>query len=209
MTRRSVIGVGLLWSLGALTLPSCTQGTPSGAAPGTAEDVFTPVLSVQELMEDIIDPVADWVFDAAVVDVSAAGISETMPRTDDDWRHVERGLLILAESSNLLQMQRPMVPPGDESLAEPPGGAELTPREIEARIAADRALWNQYAAELRMAAVASLESVRAHDTDALFDVGDRIDRACESCHLEFWYPGDKALVLEQREKQVTYDPPTP
>jgi hypothetical protein len=38
-------------------------------------------------------------------------------------------------------------------------------------------------------------------------VGDKIDRACESCHLEYWYPGDKQLVLENQRKKVTVDPP--
>lgn len=206
MSRRSVIAVGLITSLAALTLQACSQDTQPDTASATA--ALTPVLSVRELMEALIDPVADWVFDAAVVDVSAEGISETMPQTDEDWQRVENGLLILAESTNLLEMPRPMVPAGEETDKEP-GGPELTPAEIEARITADRGLWNRHAEELREAALASLAPVRAHDADALFDVGDRIDRACESCHLEFWYPGDKALVLEDREKTVTYDKPTP
>jgi len=208
MSRRSVVAVGLFAGLAALTLQACSRG----AQPDTAADsagTLTPVLSVRELMDALIDPVADWVFDAAVVDVGAGGISETMPQTDEDWQRVEHGLLILAESSNLLEMPRPMVPAGDDSLDTAPGGPELTPAEIEARITADRDLWNRHAEELREAALASLGPVRAHDSSALFDVGDRIDRACESCHLEFWYPGDKPLVLEDREKTVTYDPPNP
>ena len=55
-------------------------------------------------MEHIIDPTADWVFDAAVVDVTAKGVVETKPLTDDDWLKVERGGLLLAESMNLLKM---------------------------------------------------------------------------------------------------------
>ena len=77
---------------------------------------FTPVLSVKELMEHIVDPIADWIFDAAVIDVSEKGTVETLPLTDEDWTRVERGALILAESANLLKMPRMMVPPGDESL---------------------------------------------------------------------------------------------
>jgi len=208
MSHRSVVAVGLLTGLAVLTLQACSRETQPDATPASAASL-SPVLSVRELMEALIDPVADWVFDAAVVDVSAGGTSETMPQTDEDWQRVEHGLLILAESSNLLEMPRPMVPAGDESLDEEPGGPELTPAEIEARIATDRGLWNRHAEQLRDAALASLEPVRAHDSSALFDVGDRIDRACESCHLEFWYPGDKPLVLEDRQKTVTYDKPKP
>ena len=67
-------------------------------------------------MEHIVDPIADWVFDAAVIDVSEKGVVETKPLTDEDWLKVERGALILAESANLLKMPRAMVPPGDKSL---------------------------------------------------------------------------------------------
>lgn len=102
---------------------------------------FTPVLSVKELMEHIVDPIADWIFDAAVVDVSEKGTVETLPLTDEDWTRVERGALILAESANLLKMPRTMVPPGDESLKKQPGGPELTPAEIEAKVKKDPALW--------------------------------------------------------------------
>ena len=32
-------------------------------------------------------------------------------------------------------------------------------------------------------------------------------RACEACHLEYWYPGDREAVLKQQNSTVTYDPP--
>ena len=67
-------------------------------------------------MEHIVDPIADWIFDAAVIDVSEKGTVETKPLTDEDWLKVERGALILAESANLLKMPRTMVPAGDKSL---------------------------------------------------------------------------------------------
>jgi len=195
--------------LSALSWAACT-GQP--AAPPPASDLsasLTPVLTVKELMEHIVDPIADWVFDAAVVDVSQKGIVETMPLTDDDWRKVEDGALILAESANLLKMPRAMVPPGDEQLKKATGGPELTPTEIEAKIKQDPALWNKNADGLRTAALDVLEIVRARNADKLFEAGDKIDKACENCHLEYWYPGDKKAVLENSQKKVTYDKPKP
>jgi hypothetical protein len=158
-------------------------------------------------MEHIVDPIADWIFDAAVIDVSEKGVVETRPLTDEDWLKVERGALILAESANLLKMRRSMVPVGDASLSAAPGGPELTPAEIETRVRNDPAMWNRHADALRTAALASLPTVRSKDAEGLFDVGDRIDRACESCHLEYWYPGDREAVLENQRKTVTYDKP--
>jgi hypothetical protein len=191
--------------MGALLFTGCEQPavTPSAAeAPS-----FTPVLSVKELMEHIVDPIADWIFDAAVVDVSEKGTVETLPLTDEDWTRVERGALILAESANLLKMPRTMVPPGDESLKKQPGGPELTPAEIEAKVKKDPALWAKHADGLRDAALESLQIIKARDAQGLFNVGDKIDKACEGCHLEYWYPGDKKAVLEDQQKRVTYDKP--
>jgi hypothetical protein len=158
-------------------------------------------------MEHIVDPIADWIFDAAVVDISEKGVVETKPLTDEDWLKVERGALILAESANLLKMPRAMVPAGDASLKAARGGPELTPAEIEGKVRQDPAMWNRHADALRAAALESLTIIRARDADGLFDVGDKIDKACESCHLEYWYPGDKEVVLENQRKTVTYDKP--
>jgi hypothetical protein len=192
--------------LGTFLLQSCAQ--PPAAAPAVAEaPPLTPVLSVKELMEHIVDPIADWVFDAAVIDISEKGIVETKPLTDEDWLKVERGALILAESANLLKMPRTMVPVGDKSLNKAPGGPELTPAEMEAKVKKDPAMWNQHADGLRTAALESLKIIKARDPDGLFTAGEKIDKACEGCHLEYWYPGDKKAVLESQQKTVTYDKP--
>jgi hypothetical protein len=159
-------------------------------------------------MEHIIDPTADWVFDAAVVDVSAKGIVETKPLSDDEWLKVERGGLMLAESTNLLKMPRKMAPPAQDT-NKPSKGAEpeLSPEQIQAKIDQDRALWNKYADGLRDAALSTVKVARARDAEALFNVGSEIDKACENCHLEYWYPGDKKAVLEDEAKHVTITPP--
>jgi hypothetical protein len=183
---------------------------PPSAAPvasvSSATDL-TPVLSVKELMEHIVDPIADWIFDSAVIDISEKGVVETKPQTDDDWLRVERGALILAESANLLKIPRAIVPAGDKSLNDAPGGPELTPVEIEAKVKQDSDAWNRHADGLRTAALEALTTIRARDAEGLFKVGDKIDKACESCHLEYWYPGDKKTVLENQQKTVTYDKP--
>jgi hypothetical protein len=205
MSRASAIAAAGSLLIAPLLFYGCEQPEVTPAAAEAPS--FTPVLSVKELMEHIVDPTADWIFDAAVIDVSGKGTVETLPLTDEDWTRVERGALILAESANLLKMPRAMVPPGDKSLSQEPGGPELTPSEIEARIKKDPTLWAKHSDGLRDAALESLKVIKARDAQGLFDVGDRIDKACESCHLEYWYPGDKKAVLEDQKKRVTFDKP--
>jgi hypothetical protein len=204
LTRAAVFAFALVVAGFAFLRYSRAPAPAPASAPVDA--ALTPILSVKELMEHVIDPTADWIFDAAVVDVNTNGVKTMVPVTDEDWLKVERGALLLAESSNLLKMTRPMVPQGTSAAARAPGepAPELSPAQIEAKIKADPAVWNRHADELRTVAVASLAPIRAHNTDALFQIGADIDRACESCHLEFWYPGDKKAVLEDQKKRVTY-----
>ena len=56
---------------------------------------------------------------------------------------------------------------------------------------------------LRAEAIRIIEMVMARNVDALFDAGSRLDQACENCHLEYWYPGDKKAVLEDERKRAT------
>ena len=212
MIRSAIVSVGIV-VVGAAVLSQCTakpSPAPQAAAPAVAGDALTPVLSVKELMEHIIDPTADWIFDAAVTDVNAKGTQTTTPVSDEDWLKVERGALLLAESSNLLKMPRAMVPAGTPVNEAPrtPGepAPELTPAQIEEKVNANRALWNSHADELRRVALDSLKVVKARNIDALFQIGSDVDKACENCHLEFWYPGDKKAVLEDQQKKVTFEP---
>jgi hypothetical protein len=189
-----------------MSKPATTTAAATPAAP-SLDSSLAPTLSVKELMEHVIDPTADWIFDAAVIDITHTGVSETKPLSDEDWLKVERGGYLLAESTNLLKIPRRMVPPEDEGKPHQPGEPELPPEQIQAKIERDRALWYTHADGLRTAALEAVRVAKARDFDGLFKVGDRVDKACEACHLEYWYPGDREAVLKDQSSKVTYDPP--
>jgi hypothetical protein len=189
----------------ALAVTAAACNARPGATTAEAPAVLTPVLSVKELMQHIVDPQADLAFDAVVVDVTPKGVVETVPTTDEDWTRIERGMWVLAEASNLLKMPRKMAPDGEGNTE--PGGPELTPLQIEAKVKAEPALWNSHADQLRMEAMKIVDIVKARDTHKLFDAGSALDRACEGCHLDFWYPGDREAVQKDRESRVYTVPP--
>jgi hypothetical protein len=209
MVRRLLVVVGGIWS--AVLLQQCA--TQPAAAPEPAKNAWVadvkPTLTIRELMTHFIDPTADFVFDAVVYDSSTRGTNHTVPVSDDDWAKVERGAWQLAESANLLMIPRQAEPPNTPGVALRPGerAPELSGAEIEAKIDADRAKWNRHADALRVASLKAIEIVKARNPEGIFDAGTEIDRACESCHLEYWYPGDRAAVVADQEKKVTFDPP--
>jgi hypothetical protein len=196
--------------IGAWALALAIAAAGCDATPAPADDAappaLTPVLTVQELMEHIIDPQADYVFNAVAYDVGPQGAVEIRPTTDDDWTRIERGAWVLAESASLLKLSRRMAPahvtrPGG------PGAPELSPLEIEAKVKANPQLWNSHADQIRAEALEIVEIVKARNTEALFEAGTALDRACEGCHLDFWYPGDRPAVQRDRESTAYVVPP--
>ena len=204
-TRRRRLAGAVLLLFNAGALPSCTSKSVPEA--NSAPSDLTAYVSIKELMQNIIDPIADNIFDAVGSDVTAKGIVDIRPVTDDDWAKVRQGAVTLAESTNLLKMPRPVAPPGDTNKSIGPNAPELSPEQIQAKIEQDRALWNRHANQLRDDALKVLAIVKAKDVDALFQAGSDIDRACETCHLEYWYPGDKKAVLEDERQRATIIPP--
>ena len=183
MKTQSFIAAGVLLFVIALIEQCAPKPAPPPPAPA-----LTPIVSVKELMENIVDPSADIIFDSVVTNVSAKGIVETKPTSEEDWINVERAALLLAEATNLLKMPRLAAPPNDTT-AQP---SELTAAQVQAKIEADRAQWAKYADGLRDVAVKGIAVAKAKDVDGVFELGGALDTACENCHLEYWYPGDKA-----------------
>lgn len=198
--RCLVTAAGVLF-LGALA-SQCTSSKP--APPATTASPLLgdlkPVVSVKELMENEIDPLADNIFDAVGTEVSAKGLVERAPKTDVDWAKVRTGAVVLAEAANLLKIPRPFAPPGVLNNSSGPNARELSPDAIRAKVEADKTLWNSHVEDLRAVAIEVLDIVKRKDTAALFAAGGKLDEACESCHLEYWYPGDRKFH-EDREKK--------
>jgi hypothetical protein len=149
-----------------------------------------PVGTIREVMHGIVEYQANVVFNAVTVTVSAAGTEEKQPRTDEDWDVVEHAALTLAESANLLTVPGRTVATPEEEKADPVPG-ELPPTQIQAKIAANQDLWLQHVRDLQAAALEALKITHDRNVEGLFNIGEKIDQACESCHLEFWYPDEK------------------
>ena len=208
MRNPAVISVALL---GVSVLTSAC--TPSKAAPVVPPPQqlwgeLKPVVSVKELMRDMIDPASDLVFDAVGAVVTKSGTVERGPKTDADWDRIRSGGVMLAEGVYLLKIPRPFAPPGDENNSSGPEPEELSPAQIKAKLEADPVLWNAKIEALRNVGLEVLEIVRKRDAHELWDAAENLDQACESCHIIYWYPGDKKLLdkLDRRLNELSAVP---
>jgi hypothetical protein len=203
----SVVRAGAVAGLLAASI-ACSSPKPAAppAAAAPAAPVMVPVVSVKELMRFDIDPVADNIFDAVTWDISRKGVIATEPKTDEDWEKVKTGAVSLAENIYLLKVRRPFAPPGDVNNSTGPNPPELSPSQIQAKLDKDPVLWDAKIEALRNAAKEVMAVVDKRDVKALFEASADIDMACEGCHLEYWYPGDRAAVEDDARQRARFDP---
>lgn len=165
-------------------IASCRSQPQPAAAPAGP----VPVGTVREVMRAIVDPSADVLFNAVATTISAAGVEDKQPRTDEEWEHVQRGALTLVEAANLLALPRRVAQPHEENTSAV--AEELTPLQIQAKIEANRESWLKHVMQLQSVAREAWKTTYERDPKGLFEVGEHIEKACESCHMEFWYPDE-------------------
>jgi hypothetical protein len=116
------------------------------------------VLSLKQVMEWVIDPNADVVWDSVKSISNIKGTIEIYPRTDAQWEAVRNSAATLVEAGNLLM--------------------------IEGR-AKEGNQWMEYSKRLSRTAEIALKAAQDKNKDALFDAGGKIYNACKACHDKY------------------------
>ena len=135
-------------------LCSCT----SVATPAVVPSPFAETVNIKELMEWVIDPTVDVIWDSVKYIETAEGTKEIAPRTPQEWEAVRNAAAALAESSNLLMIQQ---------------------RAREGKE------WLAAATSLRIAATGAMQAAQEKDQKRLFDAGGNIYNACSACHFSY------------------------
>src|SRR5712692_3007654 len=163
--------------------------TAKQSEPAQQEPEFRPTATIKEIMDSMVDPGADFVWNSVETTVSAKGAEEKAPHTDEEWKDVRRHAMMLIEGTNLLLMPGRHVAHPGEKADEPK--VELAPEQIDQMIAQDRPSFVKLVHGLHDAGMESLKAIDKKDAELLLNTGDGIDKACENCHLKYWYPNDK------------------
>lgn len=135
---------------GILLLSSC--GAPPPAPP------FTTTVALKQVMEWVIDPAADVIWDSVKSIITDKGVKEIAPHTDAEWDNVRNAAATIVEAGNLLM--------------------------IDGR-AKDQKEWMAAAHRLSEAGSQALKAAQAKNTTALFDEGGNIYKACAACHAKY------------------------
>jgi hypothetical protein len=179
-TRLSLLAIALLFLVN-----TCSRGEKQTPA---AQSEFRPTATIKDIMDSIVDPSADELWESVSTTVDATGVHEKFPQTDEQWKAVRRDAIRLLEGSNLLLIPgRIVAKPGEKS--ENPG-IELEPEQMQVLIDKDREAFVKLAHGLHDRVMVAFKAIEAKDKEALLDSGDGIDQACENCHMKYWYPNE-------------------
>ena len=184
------------WTVIALLLcvaSGCSRSAPAAAAPA-------PTATIKDLMDAMVDPNAEYLFDNIVEIVDETGIIDKTPKTDAEWKEVRRRALMLVEAPNLLVAPGRIVAKPGEKPEYPE--VENSPEQIQKLIDGDREAFVRRARRLQDAATLALKAIDNRDKKDLFAKLGEVDKACESCHLHYWYPNDKRAQQAAKEDGV-------
>lgn len=140
----------LLLSAGTFAFGSCAK--PPEPPP------FKPVVDVKLLMDGIVDPSADLIWENSGTIVESTGVTERKPKNDEEWTNVRNRAMMVAEAGNLLMM---------------------VPR------AKDTGDWMKYSQELIDSGTATMRAAEAKDVEKLFATGGQVYQACTNCHRNY------------------------
>jgi hypothetical protein len=142
--------------IATLILVAAVTGAACGGPPPPP---YKPVADVKQLMQGIVDPASDVVWESVATIFTKDGVEERRPRTKQQWENVRNHAMMLAEAGNLLMMP-PRAKDGDQ--------------------------WMKRAQELVDTATIALRAAESQNVEQLLQIGGVIDEACENCHKKYW-----------------------
>jgi hypothetical protein len=166
------------------SVASPTAALPTPAAPPP----FAITASIQELMDAVIDPAADALWDSVGTTVTAKGTVVRQPRSEEDWKDARRRAIALIEGTNLLIMDgRKLVAPGSAVLDQNTQGV-VSAKEGQELLESQHQTFVQFSRALHDVGEQMLKAIDSKDPVGMMNAGAAMDGVCENCHLTFWYP---------------------
>lgn len=148
-----------------------------------AEPVSTTTL--QELMAAVVTDTTNVLWNAALLD-PPAGADKPAP-TDAQWQEFRDNALQLQSIPALLLTAGLQIAPAGTPATE----GSLAPDAIAALREDKWDAWHAQVTILQEAVAASLRAIDAKDFDGMLQAGDTMYAVCDSCHQQFWYPGQQ------------------
>ena len=139
-------------------LATCSAPDETEAAAQAGGPAYNTSLNVTQLMNLVLEPASDILWDSGGWVLDASGYEELYPTTDEGWAYVRAQAAIVVEAGNMLAL---------------PGRAE------------DNDAWLIYAQGLSEAGVLAMEAAATHNEEDFFQAGAQLYSVCTACHQAY------------------------
>ncbi len=139
-------------------LAACSAPDETETAISTDAPAFNTSLDVTAIMNLVLEPASDILWDSGGWVLDASGYEELYPTTDEGWDYVRAQAAVVVESGNMLAL---------------PGRAE------------DNDAWMIYAEGLSEAGVLAMEAAASHNEEDFFQAGAQLYSVCTACHQAY------------------------
>lgn len=151
-----VVSVALFVSgIGFVIASARTRQT---APPVAAVVTTTPVASIKQIMNGIVNPDAYVIYNAVGTKTSSKGVEEIAPQNDEEWAAVANAAAAVVESGNLLLM-------GDRAI--------------------DQGDWVKLTRQFMDQGKLALQAAGAKNKDGIVSAGGDLNTTCDNCHAKY------------------------
>ena len=128
---------------------------PAFALGCARQQLFKSAPNVEQVMKTMVDPAAKLIWGSVSISVTADGVEEKFPRTDQAWSELRNAAAALTESGNSLKADNR---------------------------AAANSEWMRWSQSLVEAAAETLTAIDAKNPDGILAAGEHIYNTCVGCH---------------------------
>ena len=118
----------------------------------------TPVASIKQIMNGIVTPNANVIYNAVGSTITGTKIEEFAPKNDKEWEAVGDSAAAIVESGNMLLVSDRLV---------------------------DNREWVSYTQRFIAAGKAALAAADAKNPDRVLAAGSELDETCDACHGKY------------------------
>ena len=76
-----------------LMVTACSKTSPPA-------QVLTPAATIKDIMDSLVDPSAEFLFESVAEIADEQGVREKAPQTDEEWKEVRMRAIALVERQN-------------------------------------------------------------------------------------------------------------
>ena len=171
-----------------IVLSACQQQVPQAAEP-----------TVHDIMKNKVDANADALWD--LTNPALNNDATLNPNKIDDarWSQMANRAQAVADAAGELANLKTLklVDPGQKIADQDLVGGNA-PDEVQENLNRHPDDFRQFAGALQAHMNDIVTGAKAHDANKLSPLIDQLDGVCENCHLEFWYPNQKAYIEKIR-----------